>query len=193
MRKGNHTNMSWYTTLLTETFNTISVHHQPTLYYFYLSLVTSSQLPLQVILSQSENPSWCQAPIWEPRPIFPILFDYFFRQFVVCCCGASFLTRSRVCTFLFLPAVSSAAFLRPESHGTHEHSLLSLLLRLPQPGGPGYCTYFPRNRVAQLYPRELGLTNFQSQSYITADSQSPVRPGVRQPSWTRDQFFQFSL
>jgi hypothetical protein len=25
------------------------------------------------IVSQSASPSWCQAPIWDPRPIFPIL------------------------------------------------------------------------------------------------------------------------
>jgi hypothetical protein len=32
--------------------------------------------------SQSASPSWCQEPIWEPRPIFPI--DFFFVQFRVC-------------------------------------------------------------------------------------------------------------
>jgi hypothetical protein len=42
------------------------------------------------------------------------------------------LTRSRICNFQFLPGIASAAFLRPESHGTHEHILLSLFLRLPE-------------------------------------------------------------
>jgi hypothetical protein len=29
--------------------------------------------------SQSASPSWCQAPIWNPRPFFPhSLFDYFY-------------------------------------------------------------------------------------------------------------------
>jgi hypothetical protein len=51
------------------------------------------------------------------------LFDYFFLQI-------------QVCTFQFLPGIASAAFLRSESHGTHEHSLSSLFFRLPQPGGP---------------------------------------------------------
>jgi hypothetical protein len=36
-----------------------------------------------------------------------------------------------------------AAFLRSESHGIYEHILLSVFLRLPQPGGPGSCIYFP--------------------------------------------------
>jgi hypothetical protein len=92
--------------------------------------------------SQSASPSLRQAPIWDPRPIFPILSLIFFRQFRVCLCGAPSLTRSRVCTFQFLPGIASVAFLRSESHGIHEHSLLSLFLRFPQPGGPGSCIYF---------------------------------------------------
>jgi hypothetical protein len=31
--------------------------------------------------SQSASPSWCQAPIWDQRPIFPILFDYILDSF----------------------------------------------------------------------------------------------------------------
>jgi hypothetical protein len=57
-----------------------------------------------------------------------------------------------MCSFQFLPGIASAAFLRSESHGTHDHILLSHL-RLPQLGGPGSCIYFPNNRVAQLYPQ----------------------------------------
>jgi hypothetical protein len=41
------------------------------------------------------------------------------------------LTKGRVCTFQFLPGIARAAFLRSESHGTHEHISLSLFLRLP--------------------------------------------------------------
>jgi hypothetical protein len=50
--------------------------------------------------SQSAIPSWCQAPIWDPQPIFPHpLLDYVFRQFLICWCGKPSLTRSRGCTF----------------------------------------------------------------------------------------------
>jgi hypothetical protein len=70
---------------------------------------------------------------------FPFSLWLFFWHFRVCWCGAPSLTRSRVCTFQFLPGIASAGFLRSESHGTHENSLLSLFLRLPQPGG---CIYF---------------------------------------------------
>jgi hypothetical protein len=73
------------------------------------------------------------------------LFDYFFRQFRVCCCGASSLTRSRVCTFSLCRALP-AAILRSESHGNHEHILLSLFLRLLQPGAPGSCIYFSQEQ-----------------------------------------------
>jgi hypothetical protein len=47
--------------------------------------------------------------------------------------------------------IASAAFLRSESHGTHEHILLSIL-RLPQAGGPGSCIYFPQEQVSPVTP-----------------------------------------
>jgi hypothetical protein len=71
--------------------------------------------------------------------MFPFSIWLFFRQLRVCWCGAPSLTWSRVCSFKFLPGIASAAFLRSESHGTQEHILLSLVFRLPQPGGPGSC------------------------------------------------------
>jgi hypothetical protein len=62
-----------------------------------------------------------------------------------------------VCAFLLLPAIASAAFLRSESHGTHEHSLLSLFLRLPQPGGPSSCIYFPQEQGSPVIPEGIGF------------------------------------
>jgi hypothetical protein len=85
--------------------------------------------------TQSASPSWCQTPI----QFFPFSLWLFFRQIRVCWCGAPSLARSRVHTFEFLPGIARAAFLRSESHGTHEYILLSLFLRLPQPVGPGSC------------------------------------------------------
>jgi hypothetical protein len=98
--------------------------------------------------SQSASLSWRQAPILYPRPIFPLIFLIIFRQLRVCLSGALSLTRSRVC---------SAAFLRPESHGTHEHILFPLLLRLPQPGGPGTCIYFPQEQGSPVIPPGIGF------------------------------------
>jgi hypothetical protein len=73
----------------------------------------------------------------------PYLFKYF-RQLLVCWCGEPSLTRSLVCRFHFLLGIANATFLSSKSHGTHEHILLSLFLRLPQPGGPGSCIYLPQ-------------------------------------------------
>jgi hypothetical protein len=50
-----------------------------------------------------------------------------------------------------------AAFLRSESHGTHEHILLSLFLRLPQPGGPGPCIYIPQKQGGPVVPPGIGF------------------------------------
>jgi hypothetical protein len=99
--------------------------------------------------SQSASLSWCQAPIWDPQTIFPLLSLIIFRQLRVCQCEAPSLARSRGCTFQFL---LGAAFLRSESHGTHEHILLCLFLRLPNLEGQVPVFISPRNRVAQLYP-----------------------------------------
>jgi hypothetical protein len=61
----------------------------------------------------------------------------FFCTVSVFLCGVPSLMRRRVCTFQFLPEIASADFLRSQSHETHEYILLSLFLRLSQPGGPG--------------------------------------------------------
>jgi hypothetical protein len=45
-----------------------------------------------------------------------------------------------------------AGHLRPESHWTHEHILLSVFLRLPHPGGPGSCIYFPQEQGCPVIP-----------------------------------------
>jgi hypothetical protein len=66
-----------------------------------------------------------------------------FRQLRVCWCGATSLTRSRVCSFQFLPSTASTAFLKSESHGTHEHILLSLFLRLPPTWRARFLYLFP--------------------------------------------------
>jgi hypothetical protein len=58
-----------------------------------------------------------------------------FRPLWICWWRAPFLTRSRVCSLRFMLGVTSAAFLRSESHGTHEHILLSPFFRFLQPGG----------------------------------------------------------
>jgi hypothetical protein len=70
---------------------------------------------------------------------------------------ATSLTRSRVCSFEFLLGTDSAAFLRSESLGTHEHNLLSLFLRLTQPRGTGSGIYFPQEQVSPVIPPGIGF------------------------------------
>jgi hypothetical protein len=47
--------------------------------------------------SQSATLSWCQALIWDPWPIFPLLSLIIFRQLWVCWCGVPSLMRGQVC------------------------------------------------------------------------------------------------
>jgi hypothetical protein len=58
-----------------------------------------------------------------------------------------------------LLGIASAASLRSESHGTHEHILLSLFLRLPQPGGPGPCIYIPQEQGGPVIPPGIWFTS----------------------------------
>jgi hypothetical protein len=109
--------------------------------------------------SQSASPSWCQAPIWVPWSNFPLLFDLFLDS-------CSFVNVVRplwweVGSVLFsICCVSSA---QPFSDLSPK-GLMSIF----------YCLYFwdfpnlegqvpvfisPRNKVAQLYPQALGLSN----------------------------------
>jgi hypothetical protein len=80
--------------------------------------------------SQLANSSWCQAPIWDPRPIFLSPWN-FFRQLQVCYFVAPSLTRGWVCNLLLLPALASAVPLGSESRGAQDHILLSQFLSSP--------------------------------------------------------------
>jgi hypothetical protein len=64
--------------------------------------------------------------------------------------------RGRVCSFELL-GIASSVFLGSESHGTHEHILLSFFFSLPQPGGPGSCLYFSKEQGSPVIPPSFGL------------------------------------
>jgi hypothetical protein len=58
-------------------------------------------------------------PSGTREQVFPFFLWLIFRLFRVCWCGAPSLTRSRVCTFQFLPGIASSASLRSVFHWTH--------------------------------------------------------------------------
>jgi hypothetical protein len=95
-----------------------------------------------------------------------------------CWCGAPSLTRSLVCSFQFLPGIASAAFLRSESHGIHEHGLLSIFWDSPNMEGQVPVVISPRNRVAQLYHRALEL-ELELEFVLRPMDSRPVRPWYR--------------
>jgi hypothetical protein len=98
--------------------------------------------------SQSASPSWYEAPIWDPWPIFPILslIILFFDSLGFVDVRRPLWREDGVCIFQFLLGITSAAFLRSESHGTHEQFIVSIFETPPQPRGPGSCIYFPQEQ-----------------------------------------------
>jgi hypothetical protein len=90
------------------------------------------------------------------------------RQFRVCCCGASSLTRGRVCRSRQLPVLARAVILGSESRGTHDHILLSQIRDSPNMEGQVPVFVSSRNTVVQLYPQALGslfVASYDSQDY----------------------------
>jgi hypothetical protein len=76
--------------------------------------------------------------------------------------------RGWVCRLQLLLALASAVILRSESHGTHDHILLSQIRDSPSLEGQVHVFLSPRNRVAQLYPQALSslfVASYDSQGY----------------------------
>jgi hypothetical protein len=64
--------------------------------------------------------------------------------------------------------LASAVNLRSESHGTHDHILLSHIRDFPNLEGQVPLFISPRNRVTQLYPQALDshfVTSYDSLGY----------------------------
>jgi hypothetical protein len=98
---------------------------------------------------QSVSLSWCQAPIWGPRP------DFYQWQLQVCWCRAPSLMRGRVCRSQLLLALTSAVILGTKSRGSQNHILLSQIQDSPNLVVQVLVFISPRNRVAQLNPQVL--------------------------------------
>jgi hypothetical protein len=82
---------------------------------------------------------------------FSLFFFFFLNSYVFVDVGRPLWWEVGSVVFSLL-GISSAAFLRSESHGTHEHILLLLFLRLSQLGGPGSCIYFFHEQGSPVIP-----------------------------------------
>jgi hypothetical protein len=70
----------------------------------HISLLSARQCQSQSFITtdgQSASLSWCQAPIWNPRPIYLLLSSITFRQLRIWWRRAPSLARGRVCSFQF--------------------------------------------------------------------------------------------
>jgi hypothetical protein len=110
--------------------------------------------------SQSASPSWWQAPIWGPRPIFPVLFLMIFLD------SFGFVDVGRplwryVGSVLFSLYRASPAQPFSDLSPTGLMSLFYCFYFWDSPNQEGQVPVFisPRNRVAQLNPRALGFGN----------------------------------
>jgi hypothetical protein len=122
----------------------------------YTKVKVKVKVTLRPTVSRPVRPG-VRPPSRTGDQLFLYLVDYVFYSFGFVDVGVPFLTRSRICTFQFLPGIARAAFLRPESHRNQEHSLLSLFSRLPNQQIQVLVFITPRNRVAQLSNRALSL------------------------------------
>jgi hypothetical protein len=101
---------------------------------------------------QTASLSWCQSPVWGPRPDFLLLSD----SWGVCWCGVPSLTRGRVCNLQFPLALTSAVILGSQSCGTYDHILLSQIRDSTNLEGENSVFRSPSDSMAQLYPPAVG-------------------------------------
>jgi hypothetical protein len=108
--------------------------------------------------SLSASLSWYQAPTWDPRPIFPIL-DFLLPVSGLLMWGALSDEKSGLYFSVFAghSQCSLSQILVPWD--SWAQFIVSIFETPPTRKGQVPVFISPRNRVARLYPRALGLTD----------------------------------
>jgi hypothetical protein len=117
--------------------------------------------------SLSASPSWYQAPTWDPRPIFPILsLIIYFDSFGFVDVGRPLWREVGSVLLSFCRASPAQPFSDLSPMGLM--SIVYCLYVWDSPNQEGQVPVFisPRNRVAKIYPRALGLSNSFTYYYI---------------------------
>jgi hypothetical protein len=129
-------------------------------------LITTSGLRMKSFQSQSYFTTVGLPPVsssWR-RASWLMTRNFIFQ---VNTCGyspyvTSSLTRGLVGRLQLLLVFASPVILRSETHGTHDHILLSQNRDSPNLEGQVPVSIFPRNRVVRLYSQALGSLFFAS-------------------------------
>jgi hypothetical protein len=101
-------------------------------------------------VGQSASRPVCLGASYPRGTLYQFLSFFFFIQLRVCCCEAHSLARAQV--------LASTVFLGSEPRGTHDHIFTVLNSRLPQPGGPGSCIYFPQEQGSPVILPGIGFS-----------------------------------
>jgi hypothetical protein len=107
-----------------------------TSYVVVLSASSKLLLVSYTTNGQSASLSWCQAPIWDPQPIFLLLSLIIFRTLWALYFVEPSLTRWRVCNLLLLLVLASAVPLVLVLRDSRPYFIVPNF-ETPQPDGPG--------------------------------------------------------